>query len=100
MLDSAGGLRVAGRKLAEGGHGGVDAGADAGGPAGGYGFEAGVEADAFGAVDGVVAEEGALPSAEGVEGHGDGDGNVDADHSGLDLGGEGASGVAVAGEDG
>jgi hypothetical protein len=66
-------------RLAEGRHGGVYAGADAGGPAGGYGFQAGVEADAFRTVDGVVAEEGALPSAEAVEGHRDGDGDVDAD---------------------
>ncbi len=87
-------------KLAQGGYGGVHAGADAGGPAGGDGFEAGVEADALGAVDGVVAEEGALPSAEAVEGHGDGDGNVNANHACLDAMGEGAGSVAVAGEDG
>src|SRR6185437_113436 len=80
-------------------HGGVDAGADAGGPAGGDGLEAGVEADAFGAVDVVVAEEGTLPSAEGVEGHGHGDGDVDADHAGLHAAAEVAGGVAVAGED-
>ena len=85
--------------LAECWHGGVYAGADAGGPAGGDGLEAGVEADAFGAVDGVVAEEGALPSAEGVEGHGHGDGHVDADHAGLHAAAEVAGGVAVAGED-
>src|ERR1700689_634579 len=85
---------------AEGGHAGVYAGADAGGPAGGDGFEPGVEADAFGAVDGVVAEEGALPAAEAVEGHRNGDGDVDADHAGLDAAGEVAGGVAVAGEDG
>ncbi len=86
--------------LAEGGHGGVYSGADAGGPAGGYGFQAGVEAHAFGAVDGVVAEEGALPASEAVEGHGDGDGHVDAYHADLDAVDEVAGGVAVAGEDG
>jgi len=85
--------------LAEGGHGGVYAGADAGGPAGRDGFQAGVEADAFGAVDGVVAEEGTLPSAEAVEGHGDRNGDVDADHTGLHAASEVAGGVAVAGED-
>lgn len=43
------------------------------GPAG-DGLEACVEADTFGAVDGVVAEEGAFPFAEGMEGHGNGNG--------------------------
>src|SRR6266567_7492427 len=86
--------------LAEGGHRGVYAGADACGPAGSDGLNAGVEADAFGAVDGVVAEERALPAAEAVEGHGDRDWDVDADHAGLDGVGEGAGGVSVAGEDG
>src|SRR5665213_1353584 len=88
------------RPLAERWHGGVDTGADAGGPACGDGLDAGVEADAFGAVDGMVAEEGALPSPEAVEGHGHGDGDVDAHHAGLHVGGEGACGVAVAREDG
>ena len=86
--------------LSEGGHGGVYSGADACGPAGGYGFEAGVEADSFGAVDRVVAEEGALPASERVERHGDGDGDVDAYHSGLHAAGEVAGGVSVAGEEG
>src|SRR5580658_1367960 len=84
--------------LSEGGHGCVDAGADAGGPAGGDGLEAGVKADAFGTVDGVVAEEGTLPSAEGVEGHGHGDGHVDAYHADLYAAAEVAGGIAVAGE--
>ena len=48
----------------------------------------------------MVAEEGALPAAEAVEGHGDGDGHVDADHADLDAVDEVAGGVAVAGEDG
>src|ERR1700727_905469 len=87
-------------RLTEGGHGGVYAGADAGGPTGGDGLEAGVEADAFGSVDGMVAEERTLPSAEAVEGHGDRNGDVDADHACLDAMGKGAGGVAVAGEDG
>src|ERR1700716_3153800 len=82
-------------RSAEGGHGGVYAGANAGGPARGYGFEAGVEADSFGAVDGVVAEEGALPAAEAVEGHGDGDGYVDAYHADLDAVNGVAGGVGV-----
>src|SRR5580704_18804581 len=54
------------------------AGADAGGPAGGYGFEAGVEAHAFHAVHRHVAEQGALPATETVEGHRHRDRHVDA----------------------
>src|SRR4029453_2191385 len=51
------------------------------GEAGGDDVAAGVEGDAFGAVDVFVAEEGVLPAAEGVVGHRDGQGHVDADHA-------------------
>ena len=47
----------------------------------------------------VVAEERAFPAAEAVIGDRDRDGDVDADHADLRLGGEIAGGVAVAGED-
>ena len=76
------------------------AGLDAGGPAGGYGLLLRVEAHAFHAVGVVIAEEGALPAAEAVEGHGYGNRHVDADHADIDLVGKAAGGVAVAGEDG
>src|ERR1035437_7204659 len=87
-------------RSAERRHRGVNAGADAGGPTRRDGFEAGVEADAFGAIDGVVAKERALPAAEAVERHRDRDGHVNANHAGLNGVGEGAGSVAVAGEDG
>ena len=47
-----------------------------------------------------VAEEGLVPSAEGEEGHGGGDADVDADHAGLDAVAELAGCFAAAGEDG
>ncbi|ATZ28652.1 hypothetical protein SLAV_34405 [Streptomyces lavendulae subsp. lavendulae] len=46
-----------------------------------------------------VAEAGALPAAEGVVGDGHRDGDVDADHAGVDPPGELAGGVPVPGED-
>ena len=48
----------------------------------------------------MVAEEGTLPSAEAVEGHGDGDRHVDPYHANLYAVDEVSGGVAVAGEDG
>ena len=56
--------------------------------------------DAFGAVGVGVTEEGVLPAAEGVVGHGDGDRDVDADHAHLDLVLEAPGRAAVVGEDG
>src|SRR5690348_4300557 len=70
-----------------------------GGPAAGDRLAAGVEADALGAVDVVVAEDRILPAAEGVEGHRHRDRHVDADHPDLDLALEAARLVAGAGED-
>src|SRR5919205_3064048 len=70
------------------------------GPAGGDDLAAGVEGDAFRAVDVLVPEKGCFPPAEGVVGHGDGQGHVDADHAdvhgALELAGRGSRG----GEDG
>ncbi len=51
------------------------------GPAGSDDFTARVEGDAFGSVDVLVAEERVLPTAEGVVGHRDGQGHVDAHHA-------------------
>jgi hypothetical protein len=48
----------------------------------------------------VVAEDRGLPAAEGVIGDRHRDRHVDADHADLDVVGEGARGVAVAGEEG
>jgi hypothetical protein len=45
-------------------------------PPGGDDFGAGVEGDAFGAVDVLVAEQRVLPAAEGVERHRDGTGTL------------------------
>src|SRR4030081_1509720 len=72
---------------------------DAGGPARGYRLGLGVEADRIRAVLVEVAEAGLLPAAEGVIGDRHRDRHVDADHADIDLGGEVARGVAVAGED-
>src|SRR4051812_16573200 len=72
---------------------------DAGRPARGHGLELGVEAHAFHAVDAVVAEHRGLPAAEAVIGDRHRDRHVDADHADLDVAGEGAGSVAVAGED-
>src|ERR1700693_3849917 len=67
----------------QGRHGGIDSRANAGGPARCHCFEAHVKADSLWSVDGVVAEQGTLPSAEAVERHGDGDWYVDAYHPDL-----------------
>jgi len=48
----------------------------------------------------MISEERALPSTEAVEGHGNGNGHIDADHACLDTVGKGSRRVAVAGEDG
>src|ERR1700761_5821352 len=48
----------------------------------------------------MVAEQRALPAAEGMEGHRHWYRHIDPDHPGLDLGQEGACRVAIAGEDG
>src|SRR3954453_18623288 len=70
------------------------------GPAGGDEFGAGVEGDAFGAVDVLVAEQGVFPAAEGVEGHRDRDRHVDADHADVDAALEPAGGAAAVGVEG
>ena len=75
------------------------AGADARGPAGGHGLEKGVEAHAFHAVHRHVAEKGALPAAEAVEGHWRRNRHVGADHADPDAVGGFARRFAVAGED-
>src|SRR5512147_2659591 len=68
---------------AQGGHG--EGRASGGGrPPLGDGLLPGVEAHRLRAVGVVVAEEAPLPAAEAVEGHGDGDGYVHADHADLD----------------
>ena len=77
----------------------VGPGADAGGPAARDGLELGVEAHALGAVHVVVAEQRGLPAAEGMERHRHRDRHVDADHADLNLVGELAGRITVAGED-
>src|SRR5580692_8141882 len=72
---------------------------DAGRPARGHRLGLGVEADRVGAVLIEIAEAGLLPATEGVIGDRHRDRNVDADHADIDLGGEIARRVAVAGED-
>src|ERR1700712_3109195 len=72
---------------------------DAGGPARGHGLGLGVEADRIRAVLVEIAEAGLLPAAKRVIGDRYRDRHVDADHADIDLGGEIARGIAVAGED-
>src|SRR3984893_9895270 len=72
---------------------------DAGRPARGDGLGLGVEADRIRAVLVEIAEAGLLPATEGVIGDRHRNRHVDADHADIDLGGEVARGVAVAGED-
>src|SRR5258708_7577247 len=72
---------------------------DAGRPARGDGLGLGVEADRIRAVLVEIAEARLLPAAEGVIRNRNRNRHVDADHADIDLGGEIARGVAVAGED-
>src|SRR5450432_2743883 len=72
---------------------------DAGGPARGDGLGLGIEADRIRAVLVEIAEAGFLPAAERVIGDRHRNRHVDADHADIDLGGEIARGIAVAGED-
>src|SRR5215467_11892451 len=80
-------------------HAEVRGGVHALSPASGHGLDAGVEAHALGAVLVHVAEDRALPAAESVERERHRDRHVDADHAAVDLVGEVARDVAVAGED-
>src|ERR1700733_8734598 len=84
---------------AMGWHGGTHPGANARGPTAGHGLDVGVEANTFHSVHVMVAKKRALPAAKAVEGHGYGDGNVDANHAHFHLVGKGARGVSIAGED-
>src|SRR5437660_2866664 len=72
---------------------------DAGRPARGDRLGLGVEADRIRTMLIEVAEAGLLPAAEGVVRDRHRDRHVDADHADVDLGGEVAGGIAVAGED-
>src|SRR6201996_6339961 len=72
---------------------------DARGPARGDGLGFGVEPDRIRTVLVEVAEPGTLPAAEGVIGDRHRNRHVYADHADLNLRGEIARGVAVAGED-
>src|SRR3981189_182394 len=72
---------------------------DAGRPARSDGLGLGVEADRIRTMLVEVAEAGLLPASEGVIGNRHRDRHVNADHADIDLGGEIARGVAVAGED-
>src|SRR5262249_53204188 len=67
------------------------AAADASRPARGHGLEAGVETHAFRAVDGMIAEQRALPPAERVVGDRNRDRHIDANHADLDGRSKGAS---------
>src|SRR5882672_9144408 len=82
------------------GHDESGARAGAARPAGRHRFEAGEEAYAFGPVHVVIAEERSLPAAEAMEGHGHGDGNVDAHHADLNALGELVGRVAARGKNG
>src|SRR6185503_2193680 len=66
------------------------------GPALHHGLVARVEPHAFLAIDVVIAEQAALPTAERVECHGHGDRHVDAYHAGLDAPRKLARNAAVA----
>src|SRR3954451_5126950 len=70
------------------------------GPAGEGYFLAGVELDAFVALDVQVAEERSIPAGEREPCHRGGDADVDADHAGVEVAFELAGRVAAAGEDG
>src|SRR6201999_3432854 len=72
---------------------------DAGRPARGHRLGLGVEADRIRTMLVEVAETRLLPAAEGVIGNRHRDRHVDANHADIDLGGEIARGVAVAGKD-
>src|SRR5258708_8334579 len=72
---------------------------DAGRPARGHGLGLGVKADRIRAVLVEIAEAGLLPAAEGVIRNRHRDRHVDADHADIDLGGEVACRVTIAGED-
>src|ERR1700753_297389 len=87
------------RSLAHGRHRELRAFLDAGGPARGHRLGLGVKADRIRTVLVEIAEAGLLPAAEGVIGDRHRDRHVDTDHADIDLGGEVARGVAVAGED-
>src|ERR1700722_6639082 len=73
---------------------------DPGRPARSHGLGAGVKADRIRSMLIQVAEAGALPAAERIIGDRDRNRHVDPDHADLDLGGEVARRVAVAGEEG
>src|SRR3954471_3899143 len=70
------------------------------GPAGEGYFLAGVELDAFVALDVQVAEERPVPAGEREPCHRGGDADVDADHAGVEVAFEMAGGVAASSEDG
>src|SRR5579883_742036 len=91
--------RVAARSLLHRRHDVFSAGADARRPARHDGLHAGEEADAFGPVHEMVAEERALPAAEAVEGHRHRDRHVDADHADLDAAREVPRRIAVTRKD-
>src|SRR2546430_15327901 len=67
-------------------------------PAGGDDLAPGVEGDAFGTVDVVLAEQRVLPAAERVVGHRYRDRHVDADHADVDPALEPAGSLAAGGE--
>ena len=99
VLHNEGLIARVGENLAQSRHRGIDSGADPGRPTASDRFDTRVKTYPFRAVDCVIAEEGTLPTAETVEGHWDGNRDVDADHAGLDTPRKVAGGVAVAGED-
>src|ERR1700691_2385698 len=72
---------------------------DAGRPTRRHGLGLGIEADRIRSVLIEIAKAGLLPATEGVIGDRHRDRHVDADHADIDLGGEIAGGVAVAGKD-
>src|SRR3954454_2890255 len=68
-------------------------------PPRGHGFGLGVEAHRVGPMLVEIAEAGALPAAEGIVSDRHRDGHVHADHADIDLGGEVARRVPIAGVD-
>src|SRR4051812_21144463 len=72
---------------------------DARWPARGHRLGLGVEAHGIGSILIEIAETGTFPAAEGIIRRWHRDRHVDTNHADIDLGGEVARGVTVAGED-
>ena len=81
-------------------HGKIGPAADAAGPTGRDGLLSRIKMDPFRSMHVQVSQQRPFPSAEAVESHGHGEGDIDAHHSRLDPGGEFPGSITVAGENG